>query len=62
MNETTLKQVASYVPEALYDKVAADAKANKRSISAQLHLILEQHYERALVRRLSEPAPTGGSK
>lgn len=45
MNETTLKQVASYVPEALYDKVAADAKANKRSISAQLHLILEQHYE-----------------
>lgn len=43
--KTNLKQVVSYIPEPLHSKLTADADASKRSISAQVHYIIEQHYE-----------------
>ncbi len=43
MNKDTRK-VQTYIPKELASRLAADAKQAKRSISAQLHLIIEDYY------------------
>ena len=59
-NRRAPKQVVAYIPEDLYQTLTADADHNKRSISAQLHWIIERYYDvetKASVRRPQQQEP-----
>jgi hypothetical protein len=44
-NRPEPKQVVAYIAADLYQTLVADADRQKRSISAQLHYIIERYYE-----------------
>lgn len=40
-----LQKVSSYIPPELHARLVADAKQQKRSISAQVHYIIAHYYQ-----------------
>jgi hypothetical protein len=51
------KQVVTYIPEHLYEILTADADHNKRSISSQLHFIIDRYYAEADTKGKPLPRP-----
>ena len=43
-DEQDFRQVATRIPEELYDRIEAEAKANDRSISAELRQLIRQRF------------------